>query len=733
MLFDEHQRELLIESAIDPQVIAERGYRTAGLPTPADEGPRLELEAAGIPGWAIRERWNFPGLIIPWYRATGERTGIQYKPRSPITIDGKPRRYASPRGQASTIDVHPRWTVLDPGVLPPIRDVKRPLHITEGVKKADSLTSKGLVTAALTGVFSWRNSHGTLGDWEDIPVKGRVVVVVFDADCVENRNVLAAMKRLGRWLKSKGATVKYVYPPAGGPKGIDDWFASGRSWTDLEQHGAVPELLGGDGGRFTDAAMAEEVAAEALEGRYAHTTGMGWLEYQGTHWARCDEATALEAVRQHHRAQLLAALDGRRAALAAGDDKKATRYEALEDGWRPYQSAGKLAAVLKLASGIQGVHRRADEFDTDPDVLNTPGGLIHVPTLSVEPHSPDQLVTKITAVRWNPDADNEAWKTALLAVPEGAEEHLRTVLGQALTGHPGRKLTMLTAGGNNGKTAIMSTIHGAFGSYAMLVPNEILLNGATKGAATPEKMTLRGLRLAYIEETPEDRHLNTQAVKSLVETPVVSGRYLFKDTTEFRASHTFVLNTNYPPVVVETDDGTWRRMEVIPFPYRFRTEGDGRGEWRPGDRPGDATIKDRLATVEAMEAALAWAVQGAHAWYQERNPVQPAVVLEATRSWRHTTDTILRFLDATCVFEPSTWVTTEDLYGQFKIFCTERGLGQPSETTFMSRLLGHTGLPGPVTKCRRRASVAGFSRPSGWVVVPDGKIRSGVVGLGFQA
>jgi hypothetical protein len=40
---------------------------------------------------------------------------------------------------------------------------------TEVLKKADSLTSRGLCIVALTGVFNWRAHLGTLGDWEDVP------------------------------------------------------------------------------------------------------------------------------------------------------------------------------------------------------------------------------------------------------------------------------------------------------------------------------------------------------------------------------------------------------------------------------------------------------------------------------------------------------------------------------------------------------------------------------------
>jgi Domain of unknown function (DUF3854) len=68
--------------------------------------------------------------------------------------DSKPMKYASPRGQTSRIDVHPRNRDK-------IADATTELWITEGIKKADSLTSRGLCVIALTGVFNWRSTLGT--------------------------------------------------------------------------------------------------------------------------------------------------------------------------------------------------------------------------------------------------------------------------------------------------------------------------------------------------------------------------------------------------------------------------------------------------------------------------------------------------------------------------------------------------------------------------------------------
>ena len=148
-LFDTARRELEQDSAIDPDVIAERGYESIHRPTSGDQRQRERLRHLGIPTWATKENSYFPGLLIPMYGPTGARVSCQWKPRSPVSNrDGKKMKYASPRGHTSRLDVHPRNTSA-------IADPTLELWCTEGIKKADSLTSRGVCVIALTGVFNW--------------------------------------------------------------------------------------------------------------------------------------------------------------------------------------------------------------------------------------------------------------------------------------------------------------------------------------------------------------------------------------------------------------------------------------------------------------------------------------------------------------------------------------------------------------------------------------------------
>lgn len=719
MLGTEYERELIEESAIDPAVAMERGYRALMRPkrdmdnSPKDGLTSLEfLRGVGFPTWAM-EPYHFPGLWLPGWDVRGRMTPGQWKPRIPArNRDGKAMKYAGAKGQATRLDVHPRWTRdrghIDPALVPYIRDVSTPLWITEGVKKADSLTSRDVCTVALSGVYNWRNSFGTLGDWEDIPLRGREVTICFDADARVKTAVAQAMDRLGRWLRSRGvAKVWYLVVPGevGGSavKGVDDYFAAGGTLKALENaREDKPPRLANTSETFTDAKLAETVAAEVLDGSYFYLPGEKnsgqWYGWNGQLWAEVSEVVVQESVR-------VWALDRFR---DAADDLRAQKPDAdvAVDGFRSMLAASKMRTVLSLARGVPFVLRSVEDLDADPDLLNTPSGVVDLRTGELMPHSPDYLMTKITGVRYNPDAALDAWERALAGVmPADVLPWFRRYIGQAATGHQtddGRTLIM-TGEGNAGKTMIAGAIFRALGGhetgnrgYAVKVPNTLLLaaSGNSKGSATPEKMTLLGCRYAYIEETPEEGRLDTNVLKEVQDAEVIDGRALYRGFVSFRPTHSIVLNTNHPPIVTATDSGTWRRLARVDFPWRFIP--DPEPLTKEHHRRADREVKRSMSTPEAMEACLAWIVAGAVEWYAEgRSPgADPDSVRASIAKWRHDSDVILRYLDARCEFVPDAVVSSSVLHADFTAWLRRAGQASMSIKLFTERLRSHSGLPG---------------------------------------
>ena len=727
-LSETHRKELIDGSAIDPAVIVERGYVTVGRPdgTLRDgygRDTREQLRALGFPGWATREPYFYPGLLLPMYTPTGTRLPGQWKPFSAIPgPDGKRMRYASAKSP-SRLDVHPRWS-RDPDPdgrearLPAIQDVDVPLWITEGLKKADSLTSRGICTIALAGVFNWRNTHATLGDWEDVRLKGREVTVCFDADATTKPAVQKAMARLGQWLKHKGASkVWYLVVPPGvegsATKGVDDFLAAGGTITQLEQaYATKPPKDVSTSDTWTDARLAETIAQEVLDGRYVWAAGLEWLGWDGRAWRETHEVSVIESVRQWALDQFADAAQR----LQKQEDGAAGDVEGL----RPMLGASRQKAVLSLARGV--VERRADDFDRDPDLLNTPGGVVHLPTGDVLPHDPDLMMTKITKGSYRPEYRHADWSQALQALPVECREWWQARMGVALSGYtdPDERIIVLQGGGENGKSALTQGgfLH-AVGDYGMIASQKLLMGSKTEHST--EIAELKGRRFVLVEELIEEGQINVGTLKRIAGATRLTARRTHKDNMSWDPTHSVIATTNPIPVVKETDHGTWRRLTMVKFPLTFVTApevppGGTLPALAAGEVYGDPTLKTRLtASPDGQhDAMITWAVEGAMAWYANREALErkgsvgdilapPKRVQDDSLAWRTLSDRILGFWIECLIADPTAAVVSRELWEHFKEWLRGNGHQELSLEVFTPRFGGHQRTTAArVTKSRTR-------------------------------
>lgn len=716
VLSPEHYREIVEESAVSPDVAAARGYRTL---TGTLED-REALEAAGFGRRIIEREETYPALLIPMKNAHGEIAGHQIKPATPeFKVDGgtgatRTLKYLTPKGKALCVDV-PEFTRKR------FEDPSASIWITEGMKKVDALVSQGMAAVGLTGVYNWRNRQGTLGDWEDIPLKGRNVVICFDADAAGNRNVQGAMARLGAWLRSRGVlAVKYlVVPPevsGVAVKGVDDFFAAAGTLSDLAGHATpVPPGHGAADAAFTDAFLVEDAASEALDGQYCWASGLGWLAWSGEIWRPVTEVEPVEAMRQW--------ASGRFDLVLAEQRKDPSKnLSAQIAGWRGVLSKARLAALVQLARGVDCVWRDAALFDTDPDILTVANGTVHLPSGTLRPFDPADNVTKMAGAEYRPGYQHPLWTKALEAVPQDMHLWYQDRHGQAITGYPvpDHQLVIAYGSGSNGKSTVVNTVRRAMGAYGVLISDRVLM--ASADAHPTEMMDLRGARYAVLEETPEARHLNVQRLKTSLGTEFITARRIRQDPVEFRATHSLFINTNYRPVVNETDHGTWRRLSLMPFPYTYRKPSEAISG--PFDRRGDPALAYAHHNPDVRAACLAWMVEGAKLWYARGRQMMdnPQAVVNETRSWRAETDQILGFSDDRLSYSPEVFTKTQDVLAAFNEWAAERGHRPWNDKTFASRFGAHDMVQG-MRVTQGRKSVDGRQQ-RGWFGVELVKIKN---------
>ena len=272
-LSDSHAKMLFEESAISPDVSAERGTFTArrGKDVPQEHG-RLPMK---------------PGAVFPVHTLDG---GLFYRlrPDNP----GRCAKYMQPKGTPNRLDVHPRQhgRIKRPGGL---------RYVTEGERKVDSGVSRGLLMVGQSGVFNGQRDKGAalIPDWDLLPIEGEKYSILYDSDIETNPMVQLAADRQARLLRERGAEVFItLLPPApdGSKQGLDDYFANGGTVKELELLTRPYEPLVVEMARLSrDERL--RLAVEDLERRFWEFEWKG----MGGHSARDVYLKLVEAARRH--------------------------------------------------------------------------------------------------------------------------------------------------------------------------------------------------------------------------------------------------------------------------------------------------------------------------------------------------------------------------------------------------------------------------------------------------
>jgi len=157
-------------------------------------------------------------LVIPYFDEKGANIFNRVKIYG---IDGI--RYLSPTKDKAT----PALYIL-PSEYKKLKSPKTKIFLVEGEKKAVKLVQTlrdfddPCAVIGISGVTMWHASRG----WDAVPVHGRDVFLVFDADSEDNKDVRREEVKLYCWLRDRGAQVKGLVWQREKGKGIDDYLAA---------------------------------------------------------------------------------------------------------------------------------------------------------------------------------------------------------------------------------------------------------------------------------------------------------------------------------------------------------------------------------------------------------------------------------------------------------------------------------------------------------------------------
>ena len=450
---------------------------------------------------------------------------------------------------------------------------------------------------------------------------------------------------------------------------------------------------------FSDIGQAKVLARE-YNGELVYTDSTDYMRYDGTHWAeskqlavgacedfldrQLDEAET--AVAKAKKALEKAGVDketistGGKALAKAIDEKSSVAYFEYCTAVAYKAFVMKRRDMKYIVSALQAAKpmllRDIKDFDSQEFLLNTPAATYDLQTGTSSEHSADDLITKVTAVSPG-DVGMDIWLEAVNSFFCGDDElieYVQQIVGLAAIGKVYMEALIISYGeGRNGKSTFWNTIARVLGSYSGSISADALTVGCKRNVK-PEMAELKGKRLVIAAELEEGMRLNTSVVQQLCSTDEVSAEKKYRDPFRYTPTHTLVLYTNHLPRVGANDEGTWRRLIVIPFNAK---------------NEGNSDIKnyaDYLAE-KAGGAVLSWIIDGARKVIECNFKLKiPQCVSEAISHYRENNDWLSMFIEDCCEIDPSYTQKSGELYQEYRAYCARTGEYTRSTTDFYTGL-----------------------------------------------
>lgn len=409
---------------------------------------------------------------------------------------------------------------------------------------------------------------------------------------------------------------------------------------------------------FSEEALALEFASR--HGDKARYVAMWnkWLLYDGRRW-RVDEKK---------KALLLARQLCRMYAMAANKLTEAKKIASIRT----------CTAVVTLAGVDPRIAAGVEQWDADPWLLNTPGGVVDLRTGAMRAHRADDYMTNMTAVEPRGDCANfKLFLDRIMGGDKALIAYLQRVFGYCLTGDTNEQAIFFNHGvGQNGKTVLMSTMSGVFGDYCRTAAIETFTESRSERHPT-ELARLQGARLVTATETEAGRHWAESRLKELTGGEKIAARFMHRDFFEYLPSFKPVISGNHKPRLRSVGFAMRRRVNMIPFLVTIP----------PHER--DPELAGKLKAE--WPGILQWAIDGCLDW-QRRGLDPPLAVATATDAYFAGEDGYSHWIADCCEIVANFWSPSSELFTSWREYAERAGL-QAGDTKRFREEMERLGFP----------------------------------------
>lgn len=365
--------------------------------------------------------------------------------------------------------------------------------------------------------------------------------------------------------------------------------------------------------------------------------------------------------------------------LRAFDAARVSCRDIATDGDMPEKKREKIksysfvSAIERFARSSIPFAVPSDVWDRDDMMLGTPGGTIDVARCIVRDASPDDMITRQTAVAPADLPECPVWMAFLEQATNGDADLIRFLqawCGYTLTGSTREHALLFIYGpGGNGKSVFLNTIAGIMGEYCETAAMDTFTASKYEKHST-DIASLAGARMVCCSETEEGKAWAEARIKSLTGGDKIKARFMRQDNFEFMPKFKLVIVGNHRPVLHNIDDAARRRFNIVPFLHKPTTP--------------DRNLETKLRAE--WPAILRWMMDGAADWLKN-GLTRPQVVIDATAEYFSEQDLTAQWIDECCIVGNGQSDTQASLFASWSDYARSNGEHPGSSKAFSQALL----------------------------------------------
>lgn len=377
-----------------------------------------------------------------------------------------------------------------------------------------------------------------------------------------------------------------------------------------------------------------------------------------------------------------------------------------KDFKKAFEQTRIAAAISETGKRAMAAYAKAkltvpkERWDVDPYAINLQNGVYHLDTMIFESgHRPEDMMTQIANVAYNPDATSPLFEKFLESITDSNKDKADFLIrwfGYSLLGaNPEEKfLVAFGRSSRNGKGTLQAVISAMMGDYVGIASDKLVTKNNRVSDSTVQEYTadLVGRRFTSISELPRNSQLDANLVKQVTGGDDLRICRKYKASEEIAVYPHITVWTNHLPRTNDPALFHSNRIMVCTFDHHFVDKMESKMTGKPVDL--DPTLKNRIRDAKELPGIFNILIRGWQDYIARGHLDPPECVMQATYDYMSVDDPITQYMHDCYVQtdDPHDIILASQHFAIFKNWVRENNYADSNKSTYKKDMahLTHT-------------------------------------------